>query len=172
MNPPPWWLNSIACLLVGLGFGYVLTNETVESPNILIKEKVVEIPCETIKVYPTKKAKKLAKLPKKVRKDPNLHLTASTHIPEDGHSHVVSAVYAKHDGSVRLFDYKEPLKLFSKPRDQYTLGISYGASDLETTYQASLNLDLMRVKKAKLGLVGTVRGDGSYFTGVGLSYSW
>jgi len=172
VNPPPWWMTLVSGIIIGLGIAYALQkSETVESPNILINEKAVNEPCETILVYPTPKAKKLAKLPQKVRKDHNLHLTASTRIEEDGHSHVVSAVYAKHDGSVRLFDYKEPLPLFSKKK-RTTLEASYGVSDIETTWEARMRYDAFRVKKMRIGIVGNIRGDKSYFTGVGISYSW
>lgn len=164
-------MTLVSGIIIGLGIAYALQkSETVESPNILIEEKATEIPVKKLKVYKSKKAKKAAKL-QTVLKDPNLHLTASTRIEEDGHSHVVSAVYAKHDGSVKLFDYKEPLPLFSRKK-RTTLEASYGVSDIETTWEARMRYDAFRVKKMHIGIVGNVRGDKSYFTGVGISYSW
>lgn len=174
MSPPPFWLTLASGIIIGVGIAYFLgKSETVESVDLLINQPSTKIDCpNSIKVYPYKKSKVIARLPKKVRRDPNLHLTASTRIEEDGHSHVVSAVYAKHDGTVRLFDYQEPLKLFSKPRERYTLEYAYGASDIETTWQGTLKINLLNIKKLKIGVLGNARGDGSHFTGLGLSYSW
>lgn len=162
-------------LVIGLGLGYWLfaPGEAVEGESILQDVKTIEIPCEKIEVYEPE-AKKLVNLPKEVRKNKNMHVADAITIPDDGHEHDVSSVFLRGDdgvGRIKMFDYQKPHPLFSRSK-RTTLEASYGASDIETTWEARIRHDVYRIKKARIGIVGNVRGDKSYFTGVGISYSW
>lgn len=161
----------ISGVLVALALNFFFfRGSTSESPNILIKEVTKTIPCKEIQVY-RHKTKKLTRLPESVRKDRKLHVVASTRIPNDDHTHVVTAIYAEKDGKVSLFDHKEP-KPWLHFNKKTTLGIAYGVSNIETSYQASLDYRLLSIKKLNVNLTGNARSDQSWFGGVQIQYSF
>jgi len=153
---------------MGVNFFFFQGN-TSESPNILIKEvtKTIEGPIQVYK----HKTKKLTRLPESVRKDRKLHVVASTRIPNDDHTHVVTAIYAEKDGKVTLFDHKEP-KPWLHFNKRTTLGIAYGVSNIETSTQFSANHRLLSVKRFHVELHGNARTDKTWFGGIQLRYSF
>ncbi len=86
--------------------------------------KVSITPKKPIKVSPSSVKAPLG-LPPTVIADTTQHVTATAKVPEDGHSHTVSAVYREGDGATTIYVRKDPLPAFALT-DESAIGIGYG----------------------------------------------
>jgi hypothetical protein len=156
-----WVIGMLSAVAIGHIMG---KTDTQPGEKILTGQPVKIIECEKLKTYPTKKSKKLAKVPKKIRKDRSMHLVDSIRIEDDGHDHIVSAIFAEKDYRVNQFNHTVPFPWLDT-RKRLEIGAAYGVSDIETGWQFDGNYQFASTKGINWHIHGNVRQDESWFVG-------
>jgi len=168
--------SAVTCV-IGMVAAFAIANalvksDTVPGRDILIGQPTMAVECEKpLKTYPTKKATRLAKV-KKIRRDPTLHLTSAISVPDDGHEHIVAAIYDSKVGEINQLDSRVPLPWFTLKR-RTELGIGYGLNHVEVSgtsqnqwgWRAELRHQFIQAKRIEGTLQGNAHADGSWYLG-------
>lgn len=128
------------------------------------------VSCKPIVIY-RDKVKAALGLPDEVKANPDRQVVAATKIPRDDRAHTVSAVADLTSGRVDLFVRDDPLPWFAIEH-RGAAGFARGFRSGAPIYRLTAREDLLQLKAAHVGLVGSVDSDGQWFAGVGVRVTW
>lgn len=176
--------NPIATHLLALSLGGGLMfaasyRYATESPpaltppaKVLTKVERVTVPCETVQVYKPEAKRKIS-LPEAVRKNPKAHVVASSDVPATDRDKRLSTVLDTETGAVDT--YTEVLAApWLRPEARGEVGLYAGIKPGQPgmTGRLQARYDVLQIKGAHVGAIGSLDSDGETFAGVGLSYRW
>lgn len=144
----------------------------VASPaKVLTKVERVKIPCETVEVFRPEAKQKIA-LPEPVRQKSTAHVVASTDVRGERDTRISTVL----DTETGVFDtYDEQLALpWLRPESRFEAGLYYGAKTGSSTPVGRLqgSYEVLQIKGAHLGAIGSVDTDGEAFAGAGITFRW
>lgn len=110
-------------------------------------------------------------LPPAVQASTDAHVVAATQVPSTLRPQTVTAVLDTHTGATSLYIRNDPLPWIALEQHG-ELSLSRGfRSDIQI-YRATFREDVLQIKAAHLGVVGSVDSDGQWFAGVGIRIGW
>lgn len=164
-------------LIVAIGCAWIQYRPSLPSvlatpANELAKEQTKTLDCKPVVVYRDKVETKLG-LPDIVTKDQDKHVVASSKVPASDYPHTMTAVYDEKVGGVDMFLRQDPLPWASFNR-RAALGVAYGFKDDANGAVTRVygRMDLMQVKRLRLGLLGDVDNAGGWYGGGFAEVRW
>lgn len=139
------------------------------APQVQTIERVVERP-KIVYVYPDTAKEKL-KLPEAIRTDRAEKVVASTRVSPDERPHTVTTTLNLESGQFTTLDRAEPLP-WLRQDSSGEAGILYGFKNGAPAARLEARQNLIAVKVARVGLVGTLDQDGDWYAGVGVWLRW
>lgn len=134
-----------------------------------------------LKVYAPEAVKKLAArgaIPREVAAQPSVSVVAATEVAPSERGSVVTSVVDAGTGEVTTYEAPAPLPWF-KVENRGRITLAHGVKGSLSPYlppkqvtRLSVHQDVIQIKGVHLGVVGSIDSDGTYFSGVGLSYKW
>lgn len=171
-------LNRLRDMGIGMLLGLLIAGAVLMTASYLRKDAttadtVLKGPTEVITapvaIHPDK-TKKALHLPKRIIEDKSIKVIGATTLAEC--ERTVTAVLNTTTGATELLVRTEPSPWFSTDA-RTSLGVAYGAADGGgAQWQATAGYDFLRVKAARVGLVGTVDERGRWFAGIGVKVTW
>lgn len=144
----------------------------------LKNEKPVPIPLATKTIQAYKPAAKTRlKLPLAVQENPDAQVVAASRVVADDHPHTVTTVVDTNTGEVQTFDRRDPLPWLAV-NTHGRVGIYYGIKNGVQTVRLQAHQELLQVKAAHFGLIGSVDQPVNapigmdYYAGVGVWANW
>ena len=146
---------------------------TVAAPaRVLTKVERVTVPCSVVQVYKPEAKRKIS-LPEAVRKNPDAHVLASTDVQAGERDARISTVLDTATGAVDSYTEALPLP-WLRPEARGEVGAWYGVKSgaIAPVGRLQASYDVLQVKAAHVGVMGSVDTDGDAFAGVGIRVRW
>lgn len=163
----------VAGIIVGGAYWRGLTHkqpsvEATDAPEVRDRKTAT---IETAPLRYFKGAKEPLTLAPSVKANPLAVVTAATKIGISDYPHTVTAVTDTGTGVTSLFVREDPLP-WMQSRRALEVGLNYGVNeDAKTGYRLDLRYDVLQIKAANFGVVGSIQ-DGRSFVGVGVRARW
>lgn len=110
-------------------------------------------------------------LPAAVQASPGAHVVAATQSPSSLRPQTVTAVLDASTGATSLYIRNDPLPWLALEQHGEA-SINRGFRGNTLLYRIALREDLLQIKAAHFGFVGSADSDGQWFAGVGIRVAW
>lgn len=146
---------------------------TVATPaKVLTKIERVAVPCTVVQAYKPAAKRKL-KLPTAVVASPTSQVLASSDVRATEHDTRISTVLDTSTGAVDTYTQTLPLP-WLRPEARGEVGLYYGVKPghIGPVGRLVASYDVMQVKAAHVGVMGSLDTDGAAFAGIGVRVRW
>lgn len=140
--------------------------------RVLTKVERITVPCTVVQAY-APEAKRKLKLPASVRENPKAHVLAASDVKAAERDTRISTVLDTATGAVDTYTEALPLP-WVRPEARGEVGLYYGVKSghFGPVGRLQASYDVLQVKAAHVGVMGSVDTDGAAFAGVGLRVRW
>lgn len=173
---PSLAVGIILALIIATG-GLVIYNKVHPAQSIIATtDKAISgvateaITTKAIIVY-RDAAKKKLDLPQTIQNNKAERVTGAIRIPANSKDQTVTVLLNTETGATDMFTRTDPSPWLAREK-RTTVSLDYGVKRTGLVWRLSGREDLLQIKAAHLGLVGSIDGDSTFFVGLGVSMSW